>query len=98
MDDMVLWHQDKQELQTALEAIDRYTGEVLHLELKKPVVGKTAQGLPFLGFLIKSGGIYLLRVCSPLNSAMCKTLRAKQRYGTEPFPADTPARFSANHA
>jgi hypothetical protein len=61
MDDMVLWHKDKQELQTALEAIDRYTGEVLHLELKKPVVGKTAQGLPFLGFLIKSGGIYLLR-------------------------------------
>jgi hypothetical protein len=44
-----------------LETIGRYTGDVLHLELKKPVVGKTAQGLPFLGFLIKGGGIYLLR-------------------------------------
>jgi retron-type reverse transcriptase len=61
MDDFVLWHGDKQELQTMLETIDRYTREKLHLELKKPVLGKTAQGLPFLGFLIKSGGIYLLR-------------------------------------
>jgi len=37
------------------------THENLRLTLKPPVFGKTAEGLPFLGFLIKDNGIYLLQ-------------------------------------
>jgi hypothetical protein len=55
MDDFVLWADSPSELKTM------YAAEHLRLTLKQPVYGKTAIGLPFLGFLIQSGGIYLLR-------------------------------------
>ena len=38
-----------------------YVRENLSLSLKLPVFGKTTCGLPFLGFLVKEKGIYLLR-------------------------------------
>ena len=33
----------------------------MNLELKQPIFGGTVQGLPFLGFLIKKSGIYILK-------------------------------------
>jgi hypothetical protein len=61
MDDFVLWDRDRGRLKVMLELVDRYAVDTLRLRLKAPVLGSTAQGLPFLGFRIKSGGIYLLR-------------------------------------
>jgi retron-type reverse transcriptase len=60
MDDFVLWARDRAALKAALEAVRRYAGEALRLTLKPPVIGKSALGLPFLGFLVKDSGIYLV--------------------------------------
>jgi hypothetical protein len=60
MDDFVLWSGDKETLRLMLEKIQQYTTLNLKLTLKQPVMGKTANGLPFLGFLIKNSGVYLL--------------------------------------
>jgi retron-type reverse transcriptase len=61
MDDFVLWDSDKARLKTMLESVERYAADNLRLVLKPPVLGSTLQGVPFLGFRIRSGGIYLLR-------------------------------------
>jgi retron-type reverse transcriptase len=61
MDDFVLWSGDKKELQAMLDKIRLFTTEHLNVQLKQPILAKTDQGLPFLGFLLKPGGIYLLR-------------------------------------
>ena len=61
MDDFVLWASSQAQLKTMLNQIDDYVKRNLKLSLKKPVLGKTVTGLPFLGFLIKEKGIYLLR-------------------------------------
>jgi hypothetical protein len=60
MDDFVLWARDKSSLKAAFEDIRDYADRVLRLTLKPPVIGKSAGGLPFLGFLIKDTGIFLL--------------------------------------
>ena len=61
MDDFVLWADTQAELKPMLAAIDNYTREKLRLTLKQPVFGSSAVGLPFLGFLIKKEGIYLMQ-------------------------------------
>jgi hypothetical protein len=61
MDDFVLWGTEQGELQKMLREIERFTGDNLNLIIKPPVLGRTEYGLPFLGFLIKSNGIYLMQ-------------------------------------
>jgi hypothetical protein len=61
MDDFVLWGLGKESLGQALFRIRDYTANRLNVQIKEPVFGKTEQGLPFLGFLIKKKGIFLLR-------------------------------------
>jgi hypothetical protein len=61
MDDFVLWAATHTELKTMLAAIDTYVTASLRLTLKQPVFGNSARGLPFLGFLIKKEGIYLMK-------------------------------------
>jgi retron-type reverse transcriptase len=58
MDDMVVWA-DKPRLMQMNHEIRTFLHEQLHLTLKQELLGTTAQGLPFLGFLIKPKGIYL---------------------------------------
>jgi hypothetical protein len=61
MDDFVLWGADKSTLKAMLEKTSDFTAAELRLVLKQPVLGKTEQGLPFLGFTIKPSGIYLMK-------------------------------------
>jgi len=61
MDDFVVWAPSMAELKAMLAQISLYVGSDLHLSLKQPVFGKSIHGLPFLGFLIKEKGIYLLQ-------------------------------------
>jgi len=61
MDDFVLWSSSQEELKTMFTQINEYVTKNLKLTIKQPVFGKTATGLPFLGFLIKEKGIYLLQ-------------------------------------
>jgi len=61
MDDFVVWADSCAKLKIMFESINDYARENLCLSLKQPVFGKAQDGLPFLGFLIKDKGIYLLQ-------------------------------------
>jgi len=61
MDDFIVWASSHAELKTMFEHINNHVIQNLKLSVKQPVFGKTAAGLPFLGFLIKEKGIYLLQ-------------------------------------
>jgi hypothetical protein len=59
MDDFVLWNTSKENTQKMLAEIDSRVTNNLLLQLKKPVCGRSKEGLPFLGFLLKENGIFL---------------------------------------
>ncbi len=61
MDDFVLWSMRKADLVPVLQEVQMYCAKNLKLTLKPAILGQSARGIPFLGFLIKSQGIYLLR-------------------------------------
>ena len=61
MDDFVVWAFSHAELKKMHKSINDYVTEELRLTLKQPLFGKTTSGLPFLGFLVKDKGIYLLK-------------------------------------
>jgi len=61
MDDFVVWSDSKEKINKLFFDIDEYVRNNLNLTLKPPVIGKTSKGLPFLGFLVKDKGIYLLQ-------------------------------------
>jgi len=61
MDDFVLWSNSRKQLKDMFIQITEFVNKVLNLTLKPPVFGKTTNGLPFLGFLVKAKGIYLLQ-------------------------------------
>ena len=61
MDDFVVWASSQAELKAMFVHINNYVSQKLKLSIKQPVFGKTSAGLPFLGFLIKEKGIYLLQ-------------------------------------
>ena len=61
MDDFVLWSRSKEKISDFLAETETYIDKNLNLKIKPPVSGKTAAGLPFLGFLVKDKGIYLLQ-------------------------------------
>lgn len=53
MDDMLLFGNDVCTLRKAVDEVARYVGEVLHLQIKPPIVVSTAVGVPFLGYRLK---------------------------------------------
>ena len=59
MDDVLLFANTMQEIKDILHTAKRFLEEELLLTLKEETIGKTANGVPFLGFLLKSQGIYL---------------------------------------
>jgi len=59
MDDVLVFSDDKSELRDFYRGAVSYAGEKLKLALKPRVVGASADGAPFLGFLVKRSGIYL---------------------------------------
>ena len=59
MDDVLLFADIMQEIKDMLHAAKRFLEGELLLILKEETVGKTANGVPFLGFLLKPQGIYL---------------------------------------
>lgn len=61
MDDMVLWSDDKDEVRSWRDGVADFSLRELGLELKPPVVQKTAHGMDFLGFRFHPGWIGLAR-------------------------------------
>jgi len=61
MDDMLIFSDSKDEIKKIYADSVLYTGSKLELLLKPQIIGSTADGAPFLGFLVKQKGIYLQR-------------------------------------
>ncbi len=59
MDDMVLWGDDMPQLLSQERAVRCFCEESLHLRLKPPVINRSANGLPFLGYVLRPGGRHL---------------------------------------
>lgn len=59
MDDMVLWHEDKEMLKGFLQEVQNFLLNKLMLELKPETLNKTAKGLPFLGYRVFSDHLRL---------------------------------------
>lgn len=52
MDDMVLWHVDKETLNDAGKQLQKYLADTLHLQLKPFCLNRNLKGLPFIGYLV----------------------------------------------
>lgn len=59
MDDMVLWHYDKESLKKTGNLYRNYLEDTLHLQLKPLCLNRCAKGLTFLGYLIYPGKVLL---------------------------------------
>lgn len=59
MDDVLLFANTMQEIKDILHTAKHFLEEELLLTLKEETIGKTANGVPFLVFLLKLQGIYL---------------------------------------
>ncbi len=60
MDDIVIWSNAQDTLTRIFHEVFEKVNN-LKLQLKPPIFGKTLDGVPFLGFLVKPFGIYPLR-------------------------------------
>ena len=61
MDDFIIWTSSQKQSKDMFVQISEYVNKNLCLAIKPPVFGKTANGLPFLGFLVRDKGIYLMQ-------------------------------------
>ena len=61
MDDMLVFAKTKEKALEYEKNIRTFAKDYLKLELKPALISKTSYGIPFLGFLIKPKGIYLLQ-------------------------------------
>jgi len=61
MDDFIIWASSQKQVKDIFAKVNEFVNKTLNLTIKPPVFGKTANGLPFLGFLVKDKGIYLLQ-------------------------------------
>ncbi len=81
MDDMVLLHPDKRELNKMRDQIEAYLNDVLHLELNaKTTINKVKNGISFVGFQIHTGWRKMRR--KPL-----KKMKARIRYIEKEYAA-----------
>ena len=75
MDDFVLWGDSRAGLRTLERAVRAFCDEALSLELKPPILNRSAAGLPFLGYVVRPGGLKL-------------STRAKRRFRMKIAAAD----------
>lgn len=52
MDDMIIWHNDKDELKQIYFSVREYVQDILSLTLKPKLLNYTKYGLPFLSYLV----------------------------------------------
>lgn len=61
MDDMVLWHNDKEVLLSITRALTSFIKESLGMTLRTPCINSTDKGVPFLGYVLFPGRVRLNR-------------------------------------
>ena len=76
MDDMLLFADSREAAGKLFCAVESFCSERLGLHLREPVLGRCADGVPFLGWRISPGGV---RVLSRSRRRMRATLRALGR-------------------
>ena len=81
MDDVLLFADTMQEIKDMLHTAKRFLEEELLLTLKEETIGKTASGVPFLGFLLKPKGIYLSQKKKKRLKKRIKEYRYKHECG-----------------
>lgn len=52
MDDLVLWHKDKECLIQGYHRLVRFVGDKLQLTWKTPLINRPSRGLPFCGYIL----------------------------------------------
>jgi len=75
MDDMVIWHNEKEKLESICEKFTRFIEKELHLHVKPPCMQPVSKGLPFLGYV-------LFRTKTRLNKTSKKRFQRKLRHYT----------------
>ena len=81
MDDVLLFANTMQEIKDILHTAKRFLEDELLLILKEEAIGKTASGVPFLGFLLKPQGIYLAQKKKKRLKNRIKQYRYKHESG-----------------
>ena len=81
MDDVLLFADTTQEIKGMLHTAKHFLERELLLTLKEETVGKTASGVPFLGFLLKPQGIYLAQKKKKRLKKRIKHYRYKHESG-----------------
>lgn len=94
MDDMVLWHNDKEQLLTIGRSFRHFILDRLDLHLKPFCLNKPSAGLPFLGYVVFPNKLHLnrdsrKRFRRKLNEFQCKVKNgsySEQEYQRHIFP------------
>ena len=81
MDDVLIFSGNKNKLKEFYNKAVCFAAEKLKLALKPPVSGKVTDGAPFLGFLIKPYGIYLLNKTKRRYKARIAEIEYKRKTG-----------------
>ena len=81
MDDVLLFADTMEEIKALLHTAKHFLEEELLLTLKEETIGKTASGVPFLGFLLKPQGIYLAQKKKKRLKKRIKEYRYKHECG-----------------
>lgn len=61
MDDLLVFGGTRRELRLVMRTVEDFCRDRLSLTTKEPILVPTERGVPFLGYLVQSGGIRLLR-------------------------------------
>jgi len=81
MDDVLLFSDKKAELKILYDVAVRYASEKLKFLLKPIVLGSVSDGAPFLGFLVKPTGIYLLNKTKKRYKTRIAEIEHKRKTG-----------------
>jgi retron-type reverse transcriptase len=82
MDDILVFHESKSDINATYKNAVVYTGGKLKLQLKPAVSGAAEDGAPFLGFLVKPEGIYLQKKTKRRYKAKIACIEYHRKKGT----------------
>jgi len=82
MDDMLVFSNNKDELNEMYATAVSYTNDKLKLILKPKITGTNSNGAPFLGFLIKPTGIFLQQKSKKRYKARIVDIEYRRKKGT----------------
>jgi hypothetical protein len=100
MDDMVIFGRSRSDLNVVYESSRPFLSKSLKLDIKPKIVDRVKHGVPFLGFLVKPSGIFLLRKTKSRFKSSAGRIEYELRKGTinEESAADRVTAIAAHTA